>query len=442
MNNYNKDNYHWWMPFTNMNYFLKKMPVMVDRAEGVYLIDANGRKYLDMSSSMWNVSVGHHRQDILQAIQQQYQQLDFSSPFRASNTTAVKLAQKLNEICQKKLSKAFFTCNGSDSVESGIKLARHYFKLKKTNKYKVISLKNSYHGVSYGAMAASGFDEDKEDYQPIPQGFIQIPHPYCYRCHYQKTYPDCQLKCATFLKEVIEKENPDTVAMFLLEPVMGMGGIIVPPARYMETVYGICQDYNVLFMVDEVTTGFCKTGKMFAHENWDVAPDLMALGKGMSNGYFPIGATMVSQEIWEEFYQREDTQFNHGSTYFGHPVGCAASLACINIYQQENFSSIAKEKGLYFRNLLNQLIEIPIVGEIRSMGMMFAIEFVNDKTTKTPIDRKLMEKIIGSCYMLGLWGHFSGNYMMLFPPFVCSHEQLQEVYQLLKKIISNVAKKV
>ncbi len=436
-----KDNYHWWMPFTQMNTFLKKHPVIIDQAEGVYLTDTNGRKYLDMSSSMWNVCLGHKRKEIIEAIYNQYHRLDFSSPFRASNSKAVELAKKLSEINHSQLKKSFFTCNGSDSVEAGIKMARQYFKLKNQKKYKIISLKKAYHGVSYGAMAASGFEEDKVYFEPLPAGFLQIPPPYCYRCPYNKTYPSCNIECANYLEEVIKKEKPETVAMFLIEPVMGMGGVIIPPKEYFKIINKICKKYNILLMVDEVTTGFGRTGKMFAHEYWNLSPDIMCLGKGISNGSFPIGATMVTDKIWEQFLNGDEKTFNHGSTYFGHPVGCAAALTCIDIIIKENIIENVQEKGKYFSKLLNDLKGIRIVGDIRSIGLMFAIEFVNDKEYKQPLNKALISKIIGSCHMLGIWAHFTENVMLLFPPFICSNEHLQKAFHILNRVINSVSKK-
>ncbi|MBN2534619.1 MAG: aspartate aminotransferase family protein [Spirochaetales bacterium] len=436
-----KEDYCWWNPFTQMEAFLQRSPIIIDKAEGIYLYDTNQKRYLDMSSSMWNVCLGHNQRTIIEAINKQYMQLDFSSPFRASNSKALELTKKLTNTCQDKLKKVFLTCNGSDSVEAGIKIARQYSGLKNTKKNKVISLINSYHGVSYGAMAASGFEEDKKYFKPIPEGFIQIPQPYCYRCPYNKTYPACNIECARFLEKEIKKQGEDTIALFLMEPVMGMGGIIIPPAEYYDIIFDTCKKYQILIMFDEVTTGFGRTGKMFAFEHLKHTPDMVALGKALSNGYFPIGATLVKDEIWQEFLGDDEKRFNHGSTYFGHPVGCTAAIETITIIQQEDLVNKVKGEGEYFLKQLLELKNIPIVGDVRGIGMMFGIEFVEDQKNKIPLNKATMLRFISTCYMYGLWAHFAGNCMLIFPPFICKRESLDTALTLIKKAVHNVIRK-
>jgi adenosylmethionine-8-amino-7-oxononanoate aminotransferase len=434
------DNYNWWNPFTQINFFLKS-PVIIEKAEGVYIFDIHNRKYLDVSSSMWNVCLGHNQKEIINTITEQYQKLDFVSPFRASNDVAIRLTDKLASLCPINSAKIFLTCNGSDSVEAGIKIARQYFRLKKMNKYKIISLENSYHGVSYGAMACSGFEEDKQYFLPIPDGFIQIPSPNCYHCAYDSKYPACQLQCASFLETTILKEGTDTVAMFIMEPVMGMGGVIIPPEGYYEIIVDICKKYNILFMLDEVTTGLGRTGKLFAAEIWNLSPDMMALGKALSNGYFPIGATVVTREIWNAFLGDDSVRFNHGSTYFGHPVGCAAALRCIELIEKGNYLIKISELSDFFAQLLKQLREHPLVGDVRSIGMMFAVEFVEDKELKTPLNSEKMKKLVIGCHTQGLWAHFAGNTMLIFPSFIVDRNLLETVYHILLKVLKMIEKR-
>ena len=434
------EDYHLWQPFTQMKTFLADHQIIIERGEGPYLFDVNGKEYLNLTSCLWNVPLGLGRREIIDAITEQLNTLAYSSLFRAGHTAAIELARLVAEICPGQLDRVFFTSNGSESIETAVKIARRYFWQEQPRKHKVLSLKSAYHGVSYGALSASGFDDMKEGFGPLLPGFRQIEPPYCYRCPFGRTYPDCGVKCARALEDAVLEEKPEQVALFLVEPVMGFGGVVVPPAEYFDIVTAICREYEVLLAVDEVTTGFGRTGKMFAIEHWQAQPDIMALGKAMSAGYFPLGATVLTNDIWQRFIGPDDsTRFEHGSTNSGHPGGCAAGRATIELFRREGYVEKAARRGEFFLERLRELTDLPIVGDVRGLGMIFAVEFVRDKQTKEPLEAGAMAKLVEACYVSGLWVHLSGNRIILLPPFILDEDALDEAYRRLRQVITMAA---
>lgn len=434
------DDYHLWQPFTQMESFLEEQQVIVERGEGAYLFDVHGKKYLNLTSCLWNAPLGLGQSEIINAIAEQLKVLGYSSLFRAGHTPAIELARLVAGIVPGDLNRVFFTSNGSESVETTIKMARAYFRRRGSTKYKVLSLRNAYHGVSYGAMAASGFDDMKEGFGPLPAGFRQIEPPYCYRCPFGLRHPECKAKCACALEDAILEEGPEQVALFLVEPVMGFGGAVVPPPEYFDIVAAICRECEVLLAVDEVTTGFGRTGTMFAVEHWQARPDMMALGKAMSGGYFPLGAVVVTDEIWRAFLGPDNsTRFEDGSTNSGHPGACAAGRAAIGLLRREGYVAKAARLGRFFRDRLRGLLEIPIVGDVRGLGMILAVELVRDRKTKEPLDAASMTKIVKACYAHGLWVHVSLNRILLLPPFILDEETLDEACRGLHTVFARAA---
>lgn len=434
------DGYHLWQPFTQMQTFLADERLVVQRGEGPYLFDAGGKRYLNLTSCLWNVPLGLGQREIIDAIAGQLQVLAYSSLFRAGHAPAVELARLVAAVAPGELNRVFFTSNGSESVEMLIKIARAYFRRKGEHKHKVLSLRCAYHGVSYGALSASGFDDMKADFGPLPGGFRQIEPPYCYRCPFGLEYPQCKVQCACALEDAILEEDPDEVAMFLAEPVMGFGGVLVPPPEYFDVVAAICREYGVLLAVDEVTTGFGRTGRMFAVEHWQVRPDMMALGKAMSNGYFPLGAAVVTDEIWRQFLGPDSsTRLEDGSTNSGHPGACAAGRATIGMLLRDGHVERAAALGEFFLNRLRGLEDLPIVGQVRGLGMMLAVEFVLDRRTKQAPDPAWMARLVKACYAHGLWVHLSLNRILLLPPFILDEETLDEACRGLRKVITLAA---
>lgn len=430
------DGYHLWQPFTQMQTFLREEGIIIEQGDGPYLVDVNGKEYLNMTSSVWNVPYGLGQDEIVDAISAQLKKLGYGSLLRAAHPEAIELAALVADITPGKLNRVFFTSNGSESIETGIKMARAYWAAKGSRKHKVLSLKGAYHGCSYGALSASGFDDDKEGFHPLLPGFHQIEPPYCYRCPFGLKRDSCQLECAHALESAIIEHDPDEVALFLIEPVQGLHGVIIPSQDYFDVICRICDKYDVLLMVDEVTTGFGRTGEMFAVNHWNVEPDLMALGKAMSAGYWPLGATVATDEIWKQFLGSDNkSRFNHGSTFSGHPGGSAAGSTAINKMLNDNIAETAKRKGEYFYNKLRELDDLPIVGDVRGIGMMFAVELVRDRETKDPLDAELMKRIVMACFAGGVWVHVGGSTLMMLPPFIVDEALMDEAARRLRKVL-------
>ena len=434
-----EDQYHLWHPFTQMQKVLNAQNIVVERGEGPYLFDQNDKRYLNLTSCLWNAPLGLGRPEIVDAITLQLNELSFAALFRTAHRPAIDLAQRISEIVPKRLNRVFLTSNGSESVESAIKMVRQYFHRTGSRKYKVISLLNAYHGVSYGALAASGFAEDQQGFGPMPEGFLKIPAPFNRDRQSEEEREAFEVACAKELERTILAEGPETVAMFIIEPVQGMGGAIAPGQAYFDVVSETCRRYDVKLVVDEVTTGFGRTGTLFASERFNLDPDVMCLGKAISGGYFPLGAAVATDEIWEVFLSDSDgTRFNHGSTNAGHPGACAAGLAAIDILTRDNLIEQAAERGAAFLAELQQLKDLQVVDDVRGIGMLLAIDLVRDETGREPLNATEMDMVAKACYARGLWVHFAGNRILLLPPFILEDEHFAEAFAGLKRILSRV----
>ena len=420
-----------------MQDFLRSQLLIVERGEGPYLFDHRGKRYLNLTSCLWNAPLGLGCTEIVEAIRKQLEDLGYSTLFRASHRPAINLAQRISEITPKGLGRVFLTSNGSELVETAIKLVRQYYSRKGSNKYKVISLEGAYHGVSYGALAASGSPEDKAGFGPMPEGFIQIPAPYSRNARSPEAAADFAASSAKHLEMTILAEGPQTVALFLIEPVQGFGGVIIPTQEYFDIVSETCRRYDVKLVLDEVTTGCGRTGRMFAANNWSLSPDVMCLGKALGAGYFPVGATVATDEIWDVFQGRASgDRLNHGTTNAGHPGACAAALTTIDILTRGNLISDAKRRGEHFLGRLKKLIELPIVDDVRGIGMMFAIDLTRDSSTGEPLDAVAMTRVVEGCFAKGLWVHLARSRILLFPPFIMEDALLDEAADGLKEVLT------
>jgi adenosylmethionine-8-amino-7-oxononanoate aminotransferase len=428
-----------------MSTFFNRSVVFVE-GSGVKIKDEAGNEYINGMSCLWNVHCGLGRQEIIDAITGQLNKLAFCSISRVGNLPAIDLAEKLAAISPGNLNKVFLTNTGSEAVEAAIKMIRHYSKIKTTGKYKIISLNRSYHGVSFGALAASGIQEMKEPYEPLLPGFLNIPAPYCYRCAYGMKYPDCDIYCATFLEKTIREEGENTIGAFIIEPVMAFAGGIIPPDEYFHKIRNICDKYDIFLIFDEITTGFGRLGKMFAAEYWKISPDIITLSKGINSGYLPLGATLVTDDIYDAFTKEsKDTWdwanmgiFAHGSTTDGHPVCCAAALANIEVIEKENLVDNSRTVGSYLLDKLKGLLKYPFVGEVRGLGLLNAIEFVRDKNTKEPLAPEQLFIISTRLFKSGLFAYSMGNTITLFPPLIFTTDDVDQTYEIFEKVLSKV----
>jgi putrescine aminotransferase len=353
---------------------------------GIYVQDLHGRQFIDGLAGLWNVNIGHGRTEIGDAVREQIGRLAFApSFFGFSNLPSIALAKKLIDLTPPQLTRVFYTSGGSETNESAFKIARYYFKLNgQPQRFKIISRHQAYHGVSMGALSATGIQPYRDMASPLVPGFSFIPAPYCYRCELGLSYPACELACARALEQTLQEEGPDTVAAFIGEPIMGAGGAIVPPPEYWPMIEAICRKYGVLLILDEVITGFGRTGKCFALEHWDLRPDMLSLAKGISSGYVPLGASLISEEIYRALVDKAPAgaPFPHGFTYNGHPVACVAALKNLDIIEQEQLIEQAAEVGAYFQERLRGLLDHPLVGDVRGMGLIAGVELVRDKASK------------------------------------------------------------
>ena len=417
--------------------------MVFDTAEGVIIRDTEGKEYIDSSSQLVNVNIGHGRKEVIQAIVEQLGKLQYTTTYWGfTNTAAVLCAKKLAEITPPGLKHFFFTSGGSESVETAFKIARNYWHANKPEKNKIISLYHSFHGVSFGTLSATSLGMGRlwKSYGPLVPGFLHIPSYYCYRCGFGLEYPGCRVKCASFLAETIEHEGRDSVAAFIAEPVQGSAGMISPPREYWPMVRKICSEMGVLLIADEVMSGFGRTGKLFAVENWDVIPDIMTMAKGITSGYIPFGAVAIREEIYQELQSRQ-TPFFHGFTYSGHAVAAAAAIKDMEIIVGEKLADNAAQMGQYaLRRLQEEFLPLPSVGDVNGLGLMIGIEYVEDKKTKA-IPKKVWEisqKIQDRALKDGLFLRVFGSRITLSPPLIVNQKQMDKILAILKPIVAEI----
>lgn len=411
------------------------------RGEGSYLYDADGKRFIDALSGLWNVVAGHGRRELVQAAADQMSQLAYCSSYSGStNLPAIRLGEELARITYPKINRFFFTSGGGESTEAAVKTARYFWKLKgHPEKTKVISRILGYHGTTLAAMSATGMNWYWPMFEPRVPGFLHIPSPYPYR--YQAPPGVSQgIAAANELEQAILREGPETVAMFLAEPVQGAGGVMVPQDDYFPRIREICDRYDVLFVADEVITGFGRTGKMFALDHWGVEPDLILFAKAITSGYFPMGGIGLSDPV-AEVLDTGSLPWMHAYTYSAHPVGCAVALRNLRIIEEENFPEQAREKGEYLLRRLREAVgDHPHVGEVRGLGMMCAVEFVKDRATREefPPTEQIGNKVHAATQERGMFTRLRGDVYCIAPPITSSRETLDEIAQILQESVRAV----
>jgi len=381
---------HLWHPMTSPRASESRAPLIIDRGEGVHVWDVDGNRYLDTLGGLWNVNVGHNRPEVKDAIKEQLDRIAYYTIFDGtSNPPAIELSAKLIEmLAPEDMARVFFSSGGSDAIETALKLARQYWKLVgEPQRTKFFSLKNAYHGVHFGGASINGMMPFRHAYEPLLAGCFQIESPWLYRNPWTSDPDELGQIVAGILEREILHQGPDTVAAFIAEPVQGAGGVIVPPRNFWPLVREVCDKYGVLLIADEVVTGFGRTGSMFGARGWGVKPDIMCFAKGINAGYIPFGATAVNSRIasaWD--VDGPEGIIMHGYTYSGHPLGCAAALATLAIVEREDLPRNAGTVGAYLLEKLQCLCRFPSVGEVRGLGLMLAIDLVQDKSTRAPVD--------------------------------------------------------
>jgi len=434
-----KDYQHTLHPFTNISAREKDGATVIVQGDNVHVIDSEGRKFLDALGGLWCVNVGYGRQEMVDAIAQQVQQLPFYSMFDDLTTPpAANLSARLAELAPSNLNHVMLTTGGSMATDSAVRIIHHYFKrLGKSYKKHVISRNHAYHGSTY--LASSLTSPAYHEGWHIETDFVHhIPAPYVYRRPNGMSIEEfCDNKVKDLENKILEL-GPENVACFIAEPVMGAGGVIVPPEGYQYKTWQVCQKYGVLYISDEVVTAFGRLGHMFASEDkYSVTPDILCCAKGISSGYLPLGAALISDEIFEVI-SAPGGNFMHGFTYSGHPVCCAAGLKNIEILEREDVCGQVRKTGPYFEQALKSLAELPLVGDVRGSHFMMCIEMVANKKTKSLFDDdvNVAKRVWGHCQSRGLLVRPLGHLNVLSPPLLLNKDQIDFIAETLRVSIA------
>ena len=438
----NADKNYFLHPFSSINDVLSNGPKIMERAYKTRLYDVDGKEYIDGFASLWYSNIGHGREEVIEAASDQMTRLDAFHCFTGfSNVPAVMLAEKVSKMVPIKQAKVFFTSSGSEANDSLFKIVRLYWSvLGRDSKDYIISRDKGYHGVGYGSLQATRFPKYQKGFDPFPPGFASIDAPYCYHCPLDKTNTQCSLECADVLEEKIEELGEDRVAAFVAEPVIGAGGIIVPPPGYYEKIRDICTRRNVLFIADEVITGFGRTGKDFGIEHWrGVIPDAMTLAKGITSGYVPLGAAVISDEIYQVLKSIDN--FYHGFTYSGHPLACRVALKNIEILERENLKENARKMGERLVEGLRAL-NSRFIGEVRGKGLIVAVELEKDPSTKEKFDQAINRDVFNHAYSNGVIVRAMDVDLIGFsPPLIIEARDIDRIVEVLGRAIDQVGVK-
>lgn len=404
------------------------------KGEGSWLTDADGRRYLDGMSGLWNVTLGHGRPELVEAAHRQMSELAYCSGYSGNaNLPATQLAERLAAIAYPSINRFFLTSGGGESTDTTIKFARAYWKAKgRPDKIKIISLTGGYHGTTLAAMCATGMPAYWPAFEPRMPGFVHIRLHHSHRAE-GRTEEEVARLAADDLENAIREQGPDTVALFIVEPVLG-GGAYVPPDGYFKRVREICDRYDVLLAADEVITGFGRTGQMFALGRWGVEPDIVQFAKGITSGYFPLGGVGISDAISAVVLDGQDAPWMHCYTYSGHPVGCAVALATIDVLERENLPERAGRLGARLKSRLEAgLGQNAHVGEIRGLGLILAIDLVEDRTTGKCFDPSMGvgAKVQQACRDRGVITRGRGDTLYLGPPFTMEEAELDQLADIV-----------
>jgi adenosylmethionine-8-amino-7-oxononanoate aminotransferase len=423
-----------WHPMAHPAEMRAQPPRIIMKGDGVHVTDIDGRRVLDAVGGLWNVNLGYSCDPIKQAIANQLDALPYYSGFRGTSTgPSIELAFELTEWFKPEgMVRAFLTSGGSDSVESALRLARQYWKIKgQSDRTKFMALKKGYHGTHFGGASVNGNANFRRNYEPLLPGVFHTPAPMTYRNPFDETDPAKLAKlCARAIEEEIAFQGADTIAAFIMEPVLGAGGVIVPHESFMPMVRAICDRHDILLIADEVVTGFGRTGAWSGSRLTGVKPDFMTMAKAITSGYFPLGATLIGAKVADAF-EADKTSFGsigHGYTYSGHPVGCAAGIAALAETKRLALNENAAARGVELGKALEALkAKHQLVGDVRYKGLMAALELVSDRGAKKPADKKTMAAVADGAYGAGVMLRVSGNTIILSPPLIITAADVAKI---------------
>ncbi|CAN5487534.1 aspartate aminotransferase family protein [soil metagenome] len=445
---------HLWMHFSRQSVLEEHGAPIIVKGEGHHIWDSKGKKYIDGLSGLFVVTAGHGRRRLAEVAAKQAEELAFFPIWSYAHPAAIELADKLADYAPGDLNRVFFSTGGGEAVETAFKLAKYYWKLQgRPTKHKVISRAIAYHGTPQGALAITGIPAMKEMFEPVTPGGFRVPNTNYYRAHEMGFVPSTSsgidpeeqfgVWAANRIEEMIEFEGPETVAAIFLEPVQNSGGCFPPPPGYFQRVREICDKYDVLLVSDEVICAFGRLGSMFGCEAYGYQPDMITCAKGMTSGYSPIGATIVSDRIYEPF-RHGNTAFYHGYTFGGHPVSAAVALENLAIFEEEGLNENVRTNSPIFRSTLEKLKDLPIVGDVRGDGYFFGIELVKDKATKATFDDDESERLLRGFLSKALFD--AGLYcraddrgdpvVQLAPPLTVGPKEFDEIEGILRGVLS------
>ena len=415
--------------------------LVIESGHGVWLKDTEGREGIDTGSGGGVAHLGHGRKEIIDAIVEQLNKIERVNNWSGEvGPIQTECAKKLAQITPEGLDHVHFLTGGAEANDMAFKMAYQYWHLQNKKKEKIISLYGGYHGLGTATWSSSRPTFASETWGPPAPGFLHIPSYHCYRCMFSLEYPECDVRCARYLAQVIEYERPETVAAFIAEPVLGGYGHIPPPPEYWPIVRQICDDYGVLLIADEVQSGFGRTGKMFALENWGVKPDIMTMAKSMAGGYVPFGGVSINEKIFQAL---KGFQLTQSYTFNGHSVGCAAALAAMNIYTKEKVPENAAKVGKHiFERFDAEFRSLPCVDNITHLGLSLGMDIVADRKTKAPLPKALRERLVHQAWENGIAvrpiGGYGGTRERIYPPCIMTIEEADIMVDRLLELISSI----
>lgn len=439
-----KDLKYIWHPCSQMKDYEELQPIVIKKGEGVYLYDTNGKKYIDVISSWWCNLLGHCNPKINEAIKKQVDELEHVIFANFTHTQAIRLCERLSKILPKGLCKFNFTDNGSSAIEAAMKVSFQYHEQTgNPQKTKFMALTEAYHGETIGALSVGDCDLYTKLYKPILMDIVRVEGPDCYRCPYGQNRDNCNCECFKKAEETFAKYGNETAAM-LVEPLLqGSAGMKVYPPLYLKKLRALCDKYNVHLIADEIATGYGRTGKMFAFEHAGVSPDIMCLSKGLTGGYMPMALFVTTQKIYDAFYDDYNTgkAFMHSHTYSGNPLACSAANAVLDLMEDGTILKNAQENAIYFNNMIKEkFLSHKNVGEVRHIGLINAIELVENKKSKKPFDGRFRTgyQIYKKALMEGVILRPLGDVIYFNPPLIMSRKDMDLVTDIARKCLDEI----
>lgn len=432
--NLNLDNY--WLPFTaNKNF--KANPKLLTSAEGMYYKTEDGKEILDGIAGLWCTNAGHCHPKIVAAVQNQVAELDYATAFNVSHPKAFELAERVSDLTPEGLDKIFYGNSGSEAVETALKVALAFHASKgEGQRTKFIGREKGYHGVNFGGVSVGGITPNRKSFGPLLPGVDHLPHTWDpEHMAFSKGQPDWGIHLANELEKILMLQDPSTVAAVIIEPVIGSGGVIVPPKGYLEKIREICTKHNILLIFDEVITGFGRLGYPFAANRFSVKPDMICMAKGLTSAMIPMSAVAFDNAIYDQIMTAETPiELFHGYTYSGHPVACAAGLASLDVYEEDGLFENAKDMEPIFEEALHSLKGLNQVMDIRNIGLMGAIHFNSDGMPATEVAPKVFQH----CYDNDVLVRFSADYLVISPSLIVQANQIEQIANALKTAINSV----